>query len=194
MAGVPVRAVERVPAAARRGGAQGRDLRADRGPARGEGHRRARRRARRDAGHAHRGRRARPAARATSSLAIASAAKGDRRRVGLAWVDLSTGRFVVADVEPEARCSTSSRASRPAEIARCPSDERGRARRGAERRTRPAARDARPAVDASTPRRAARALKEHFRVASLEGFGFDRRRPGGRARRARRSSTCARRS
>jgi DNA mismatch repair protein MutS len=108
-------------------------------------------------------------------LAVRPPARADRRRrCGLAWVDLSTGRFLVADVGADALIDELARIQ-PAEVL-LPEDEAGTVL-GAE-------------IDAAYPRpitwvapwtmdpeSSARALKEHFRVASLRGFGLERLPP-----------------
>jgi DNA mismatch repair protein MutS len=108
-------------------------------------------------------------------LALRPPGKKERRRkAGLAWVDLSTGRFLVADVEAEAVLDEVARVA-PSEIL-LPDSEEGRAwepRLQALRKT---------AVTFVPPwtveeEGAARALMEHFRVATLKAFGLDRMPP-----------------
>ncbi len=102
------------------------------------------------------------------------AVRPSKRRVGLAWIDLSTGRFLVADVDPGAVLDEVARVG-PAEVL-VPEGEDGEelARRiqaqlgvGATRV---------PAWTFATES-AGKALKEHFKVASLVGFALDREPP-----------------
>jgi DNA mismatch repair protein MutS len=108
-------------------------------------------------------------------LAVRPPAKQERRRrAGLAWVDLSTGRFLVADVEPDALLDEVARI-RPAEVL-LPEGEEGAALGLA------IAGVVRTKVTPVPPwtveeESASRALKEHFRVASLKAFGLDRLPP-----------------
>jgi len=98
-------------------------------------------------------------------------AKGRTRRVGLAWVDLSTGRFLVAEPSPDALLDELARIQ-PAEVL-LPETEAGMAL-GAEIGT--GLRTSITYVPPWTVEAASgvRALKEHFRVASLTGFGMQR--------------------
>jgi DNA mismatch repair protein MutS len=108
-------------------------------------------------------------------LALRPPAKKERRRkAGLAWVDLSTGRFLVADVEPEAVLDELARVA-PAEVLLPESEE------GTEwaARVKAAIRTAVTHVPPWTVEEqgAARVLMEHFRVASLKAFGLERLPP-----------------
>jgi DNA mismatch repair protein MutS len=100
--------------------------------------------------------------------------KERRRKAGLAWVDLSTGRFLVADVEPEAVLDEVARIA-PAEVLLPEGDE------GTEwaARVKNAVKTAVTFVPPWTVEEesAARALMDHFRVASLKAFGLDRLPP-----------------
>jgi DNA mismatch repair protein MutS len=105
-------------------------------------------------------------------LAIRPASARDRRRrAGLAWVDLSTGRFLVAEVADDALADEVARVG-PAEIL-LPEGEMGV--QVAERLS-----EVTPAAVTFVPpwtlesEGATAALKRHFRVASLAGFGLDR--------------------
>ena len=97
-----------------------------------------------------------------------------RRRHGLAWIDLSTGRFVVADVDPAALLDEVARIA-PAEtlVPEGPDGDAVRERlakeAGIEATTTPAW--------TFTPDAAAKTVKEHFAVASLAGFSLDRDGP-----------------
>jgi DNA mismatch repair protein MutS len=105
-------------------------------------------------------------------LAVRPAPPRDRRRrTGLAWVDLSTGRFLVADV-PESEVGGEVARIQPAEIL-LPEDEAGEA----------LAKALAAVVEAPVTfvapwgfeaDAAERVLKEHFHVATLKGFGLDR--------------------
>ncbi len=108
-------------------------------------------------------------------LAIRPPGKKERRRkAGLAWVDLSTGRFLVADLEPEAVLDEAARIA-PSEIL-LPESEEG---------TEWAARlkgVLKAAVTFVPPwtveeAGAARVLMEHFRVATLKAFSLERLPP-----------------
>jgi DNA mismatch repair protein MutS len=108
-------------------------------------------------------------------LALRPPTKKERRRkAGLAWVDLSTGRFLVADVEPEAVLDELARVA-PAEVLLPESEE------GTEwaARVKAATRTAVTHVPPWTVEEqgAARVLMEHFRVASLKAFGLERLPP-----------------
>jgi DNA mismatch repair protein MutS len=97
-----------------------------------------------------------------------------KRRVGLAWIDLSTGRFLVADVDADGLLDEVARIG-PAEVL-VPEGAEGEAL---------AARLEKGAGVAATPapawtfasEAAARTLKDHFAVASLAGFSLDREPP-----------------
>ena len=107
MCGVPVDPLRRIPAPADRARPPRRGLRADRGPGRGEEARRqirgaARRRAARHARHAHRGHAARRAAQqlsAAPSPARGASADDEASRFALAWIDISTGEFRIAECD-----------------------------------------------------------------------------------------------
>ncbi len=104
-----------------------------------------------------------------SNYLLALAPPKGRGRAGLAWVDLSTGRFLVAEVAPE---------DVPDEVARIQPAEvlvpegaaaAARALLGG------AAAAVTPVPDwGFEPEGAGRALKEHFGLASLKAFGLDR--------------------
>jgi DNA mismatch repair protein MutS len=102
------------------------------------------------------------------------ARRGARTRYGLAWVDLSTGRFFVADVDAADLESEVSRIG-PAELL-LPEDAQGT-------ETATLLQDVTSAPITFVPpwtaeiEGASRALKEHFRVASLRAFGLDRSPP-----------------
>ena len=120
------------------------------------------------------------------------AIRPSKRRAGLAWVDLSTGRFFVADVDPAAVLDEVARIG-PAEIL-LPEGEDGdalaaRLAKDADR----APRDPRRRPGRSRPSRPRRRCKEHFKVASLDRLRPRPRSALARRRRARRSTTCARR-
>ena len=97
--------------------------------------------------------------------------KSRKKRVGIAWVDLSTGRFLVAELGPDAVLDELARIQ-PAEVL-LPENDAGTelgARIAAELTT---------SITyvppwTSEPESGLRALKEHFRVASLTGFGMER--------------------
>ncbi|MDA1196223.1 MAG: DNA mismatch repair protein MutS, partial [Planctomycetota bacterium] len=99
------------------------------------------------------------------------AARARKGRVGLAWVDLSTGRFLVAELSEDALLDELARIQ-PAEVL-LPENETG---------TEWAARITPQLGTAITfvppwtaeAEASARSLKEHFRVATLKGFGMDR--------------------
>ena len=98
-------------------------------------------------------------------------AKARKARVGLAWVDLSTGRFLVAELPPEDLMDELARIQ-PVELLLPESDE-GTAL------SVEVAKHLRVAVTYVPPwttdgESGVRALKEHFRVASLRGFGMER--------------------
>jgi len=105
-------------------------------------------------------------------LAIRPApAKGRTKRVGLAWIDLSTGRFLVSEPSVDALVDEVVRIQ-PAELLL--PDTESAAALGAELEG-----QLRTAVTYVPPwtvetDNGVRALKEHFRVASLKGFGMDR--------------------
>ncbi len=101
-------------------------------------------------------------------------AKGGRARCGLAWVDLSTGRFFVSDVQPSDLTTEVSRIQ-PAEVL-LPEDEAGTRLAADLARALPVTVTFVPAWTAE-PEGAVRTLKDHFRVASLRGFGLDRQPP-----------------
>ena len=95
---------------------------------------------------------------------------------GLAWVDLSTGRFHVAELASEARLDELARVS-PAELLRCP-ELIGEAPELAEALER----EYGPRLSERDPWRferdtASRALTRHFKVATLEGFGVENASP-----------------
>jgi len=96
---------------------------------------------------------------------------GRSRRVGVAWVDLSTGRFLAAEVEAEALDDEVARIG-PAEVL-LPDDEAGHALAEALAARHPATRTHVPALGFD-PETAARTLKDHFRMGSLKAFGLDR--------------------
>ncbi len=96
-----------------------------------------------------------------------------RRRPALAWVELSTGRFLAA-VFP-------ARATWPIELARiAPAECLVERRRAADRRRSPASRADRLHAPArrgrSPPTRRPKRWRKHFGTATLEGFGFDAER------------------
>ena len=102
------------------------------------------------------------------------AIRPSKRRAGLAWVDLSTGRFVVADVEPSSVLDEVARIG-PAEVL-LPEGEDGDVL--AKRLEHEAGRKAtRVAAFTFVADSAAKALKDHFQVASLTGFSLDRDPP-----------------
>ncbi len=106
-------------------------------------------------------------------LAIRPAARRDgRARHGLAWIDLSTGRFFVAEATDDDLESEIVRIG-PAEVL-VPEDGDGPE---LERRLGAVVPAAVTRVPTWTlePESAERALKEHFGVASLRAFGLDRR-------------------
>lgn len=101
--------------------------------------------------------------------------KERRRKAGLAWVDLSTGRFVVADVEPESVVDELARVA-PTEVL-LPEGEEGSAWAAHVKDVLP-----RAAITFVPPwtveeEAAERALLEHFKVATLKAFGLDRMPP-----------------
>ncbi|MDJ0521664.1 MAG: DNA mismatch repair protein MutS [Planctomycetota bacterium] len=105
-------------------------------------------------------------------LAIRPAPKrGRKRRAGLAWVDLSTGRFLVAEPEPNALLDELARIQ-PAEVL-LPESEDGMAL-GAQIAAQQRTLLTYVPPWSAEPDAGARALKEHFQVASLKGFGMDR--------------------
>jgi len=99
-----------------------------------------------------------------------------RDGAGLAWVDLSTGRFHVAEAEPQRVLDEVGRIG-PAELL-LPNDlEESQPSLAAALRA-----DLGPRVTARDPWRferdaALRALRKHFEVATLEGFGLDHASP-----------------
>src|SRR5262245_11241295 len=114
-----------------------------------------------------------------------------KRRAGLAWIDLSTGRFLVADVEPEAVFDEVARVG-PAEVLLPEGGEKAdraeRAAAGEKIDDSPdgwAARLLRETGLVATrvpawsfsPEGAGKTLREHFRVASLTHFSLDRDPP-----------------
>ena len=116
MCGVPVHPRRRIPAPPDRARPPRRGLRADRGPGRGEEARlevrgAARRRAPGDAGHADRRHAARRPAQQLPARhrARARSSEPTTSRFALAWIDISTGEFRIAECD---------RAGLPAEIAR----------------------------------------------------------------------------
>ena len=102
------------------------------------------------------------------------AVRPGRRRAGLAWVDLSTGRFVVADVDPTVVLDEVARVG-PAEVL-VPEGEEGDAL--ATRLEREAGRvPTRVPAWSFAAEAAGKTLKEHFRVGSLAAYGLDRDPP-----------------
>jgi DNA mismatch repair protein MutS len=101
------------------------------------------------------------------------AARPGRRRAGLAWVDLSTGRFLVADVEPGALVDEVLRVA-PAE-ALLPEGPDGDDAAAALERA--GLRATRAPAFTFAAEAASRALREHFRVQTLAGFSLDRDAP-----------------
>ncbi len=102
------------------------------------------------------------------------ALRPSKRRVGLAWVDLSTGRFLVADVDPATVFDEVARIA-PAEVLvpEGPDGEEWASRLSAQ-----AGVAATPAPAWTfAPEAAGKALKDHFQVASLAGFSLDRDPP-----------------
>ncbi len=97
-----------------------------------------------------------------------------KRRAGLAWVDLSTGRFLVADVAVEAILDETSRVA-PAEVLLPEGDEGDALAKQIEASTGLVA--TRVAGWTFAPDAAARTLKDHFRVGSLTAFTLDREPP-----------------
>jgi DNA mismatch repair protein MutS len=97
-----------------------------------------------------------------------------RRRAGLAWVDLSTGRFLVADTDPAAVLDEVGRIA-PAEVLLPEGEEGDGLAARLERDTGRAATRAAPWTFSAES--AAKSLKEHFRVASLAAFSLDRDPP-----------------
>ncbi len=95
--------------------------------------------------------------------------------VGLAWVDLSTGRFLVADVEPSAIVDEVARVG-PAEIL-VPEGEEGDLARGAARQGQRARTSTRVPSWTFAAEAAGKTLRDHFGVASLVGFTLDRDPP-----------------
>ncbi len=107
-------------------------------------------------------------------LAVRPKRKKERRnKVGLAWIDLSTGRFLVAEPSADALFDEIARIQ-PAEILLPEDDDGGELAVELERRFRSAVTFVPPWTAESDS--AARALKDHFHVASLKGFGLDRLR------------------
>ena len=100
--------------------------------------------------------------------------RAGRKRYGLAWVDLSTGRFLVADVDAPDFESEVARIG-PAELL-LPEDAQGTETAALLQDVTRAAVTFVPPWTAEADG-AARALKEHFRVASLRAFGLDRKPP-----------------
>jgi len=97
-----------------------------------------------------------------------------KRRAGLAWVDLSTGRFLVADVAAEAILDETSRVA-PAEVLLPEGDEGDALAKQVEASTGLVA--TRVAGWTFAADAAARTLKDHFRVGSLTAFTLDREPP-----------------
>ena len=97
-----------------------------------------------------------------------------KRRAGLAWVDLSTGRFLVADVAPEAVLDETARVA-PAEVLLPEGDDGDALARQVEAATGLVA--TRVAGFTFAADAAARTLKDHFRVGSLTAFTLDREPP-----------------
>jgi len=97
--------------------------------------------------------------------------KRGKPRVGLAWVDLSTGRFLVAEPSPDALLDELARIQ-PAEVL-LPETEAGMAL-GADISVQQRTIVTYVPPWTAEPAAGVRALKEHFRVASLTGFGMQR--------------------
>jgi DNA mismatch repair protein MutS len=102
------------------------------------------------------------------------AVRPGRKRAGLAWVDLSTGRFLVADVDPAAVLDEVARVG-PAEIL-LPEGEEGDAL-GARIAKETGVTATRVAPWTFAAESASKSLKDHFKVASLTGFSLDRDPP-----------------
>jgi DNA mismatch repair protein MutS len=105
-------------------------------------------------------------------LAVRPAAARDRtNRIGLAWVDLSTGRFLVSETTGD---------DLPDEVARLQPAEILLPEGDAGEQVAATLSEARRVTVTYVPswtveaEAASRALKEHFHVASLRGFGLDR--------------------
>ena len=190
MAGVPYHAVEQLPREADEARRVGRDLRADRRPGDEQGPGRAQGAARRHAGHGHR----RRTCSTRSATACSSRVNPGRHRTGIAWLNLASGQFTLAEV-PRGRDRRGARAPRRRRAARS-----RRRRRALARARRADARAARVAVRCRRrDARAGQALR-HARPR-----GVRRRGPRPRAsapparcsttprrRSSRRSRTCAR--
>jgi DNA mismatch repair protein MutS len=98
------------------------------------------------------------------------------RRAGLAWTDLSTGRFLVEDVERAEVIDTIARVG-PAEVI-LPASVLEKEEALAEAIARISGTPPQEVADwVMEEGNAARALKEHFRVATLEAFGLRRQDP-----------------
>ncbi len=99
------------------------------------------------------------------------AVRPGKRRAGLAWVDLSTGRFLVCEADSEALADEVARIA-PAETILPEGEEGARLAERLAKETGTKATFA-PAWTFS-PESGSKALKEHFRVATLAGFALDR--------------------
>jgi DNA mismatch repair protein MutS len=108
-----------------------------------------------------------------SSANYLLAVRPSRRRAGLAWVDLSTGRFLVADVDPASLLDEVGRVA-PAEVL-LPEGPDGEEE--ATRLARAGVRVTRVPPFTFQADAAARTLRDHFRVHSLAGFSLDRDPP-----------------
>lgn len=102
------------------------------------------------------------------------AVRPGKRRAGLAWIDLSTGRFVVADVAAEAVLDEVARIA-PAEVLLPEGEGDDPLARALEAMV--GAPPTRVAAWTFAGEAAARTLKEHFRVGSLAAYGLDRDPP-----------------
>lgn len=100
--------------------------------------------------------------------------RGGMRRYGLAWVDLSTGRFLVADADAPDLESEVARIG-PAELL-LPEDVHGTETAALLQEFTTASVTFVPPWTVEVEG-AERVLKEHFRVASLRAFGLDRKPP-----------------
>jgi len=98
------------------------------------------------------------------------------RRAGLAWADLSTGRFLIEDVDRDDALDAIARV-RPAEVLLPPDvmENEDELVAGIVRAAGSTPQEAAGWI--LDPATAARTLKEHFGVATLEGFGLDKRDP-----------------
>ena len=108
-AGACVRGLPRAPG---RAGRIGGDLRADRRSRRVEGPGRTQGRAHRHAGHGHR----RSLARRNAATRCCSRVARDKRGYGLAWMDLSSGRFLVNEVDGDDALDAEIARLEPAEV------------------------------------------------------------------------------